>query len=100
MSGEERQHKNAEQGGRGVPKALQFSNKWDEKVAAGGKKRSWPKATGSGGPWRHAQKKSRPSRIRVERAASKYAQQPTVLAAGRQGRYGRAAFNEGWIVMR
>jgi hypothetical protein len=37
VSGEERQHKNAEQGGRDVPKALQFSNKWDEMVAAGGK---------------------------------------------------------------
>lgn len=94
MSGEERQHKNAEQGGRGVPKALQFSNKWDEKVAAGGKSAIDP------APRRHAQKKSRPGRIRVERAASEYAQQPTVLAAGKRGRYGRAAFNEGWIVMR
>jgi hypothetical protein len=37
VSGEERQHKNAEQGSRDVPKALHFSNKWDEKVAAGGK---------------------------------------------------------------
>jgi hypothetical protein len=34
VSGEDRQPKNAEQGGRDVPKVLPFSNDWDKKEAA------------------------------------------------------------------
>lgn len=98
MSGEERQHKNAEQGGRGVPKALQFSNKWDEKVAAGGKSAIDPGPRPGGTPKRSPC----PGRIRLEWAVSEYAQQLACCEGmvGERGRYGRAAFIEGWIVMR
>ena len=46
MSGEERQHQNEKQGGRGVPKVLLFSNNWDEKVAAWGKSADGPEGSG------------------------------------------------------
>lgn len=96
MSGEERQHKNAEQGGRGVPKALQFSNKWDEKVAAGGKSAIDPAPRPGGTPKRNPAQ----AEFGLSGQHQSMLQQPTVLAAGKRGRYGRAAFNEGWIVMR